>query len=98
MVNDREDQAFRECIIEWLTTEPNPRSPTTGFDAGQVGWKLHAVYCREGTTFGEIGRRPALCGLRPRWGWSLDMFIDERCKRCVRKYETRTSSKGLPSE
>lgn len=26
---------------QWVTTAPNPRSPATGFDAGQRGWKPH---------------------------------------------------------
>lgn len=25
----------------------------------------------------------ALCGLRPRHGWGMDMFIDAECGRCV---------------
>ena len=34
-----------------------------------------------------INKSPALCGLVPKHGWGLDMFIDEPCKRCVAKAE-----------
>jgi len=68
----------------WLTTAPNPRSPATGHDGGQRGWRLHAVEAAADAKFSEITRQPALCGLVPRHGWSLDMFIETRCKRCQR--------------
>lgn len=68
----------------WLTTAPNPRTPATGHDAGQRGWRLHAVEAPADATFPEIGHRRALCGLRPRHGWGLDMFIEKRCERCAR--------------
>jgi hypothetical protein len=58
-----------------LTTQPNPQTPATGHDAGQRGWRLHAVKPGAGRY------RAAACGLRPRHGWSLDLFIDDRCKR-----------------
>lgn len=70
--------------FQWLTTSPNPRSPATGVDAGQRGWRLHAVQAETTDTFMSIGRAVAACGLRPRHGWSLDMFITDRCKRCER--------------
>lgn len=61
---------------QWLTTQPNPRTPATGHDAGQRGWRLHYVDL-------ESGSKRAACGLLPRYGWGLDLFIDEPCKRCV---------------
>ncbi len=73
--------------IQWLTTEPNPKSSTKGFNAGQVGWKLHAVYGKETQLFSDIGRKKSLCGLRPRHGWSLDLFIEDKCKKCQRAFE-----------
>ena len=71
--------------IHWLITAPNPRSPATGFDAGQRGWRLHAVEGPEGAKFSDVRHTEALCGLYPRHGWSLDLFIDQRCKRCERR-------------
>lgn len=65
----------------WLTTEPNPRSPATGTDSGQRGWKLHAVHT-DATTFKAIRFTSALCGLLPAHGWGLDMFIEDKCRRC----------------
>lgn len=69
---------------EWCTTLPNPRSSMMGYDAGQRGWRLHAVPLRDGESdipFG--GRRTALCGMWPSHGWGLDLFIEDRCKRCA---------------
>ena len=68
--------------IQWLSTAPNPRSPATGGDAGQRGWRLHAVNADDDDTFLGIGPRKAMCGLRPAYGWSLDMFIEDKCGRC----------------
>lgn len=73
--------------VYWLTTAPNPRSPATGFDAGQRGWKRHAVECTS-DSFEAIKNASALCGLTPVHGWSMDMFIDDKCARCVRKAVT----------
>lgn len=70
-------------MIHWLTTSPDPHSRRTGYDAGQRGWRLHAVEGPAGATFADVGREPAACGLRPAHGWGLDLYIDEPCKRCV---------------
>jgi len=70
---------------QWLTTAPNPRSRSTGYDAGQRGWRLHAVDASDTEPFAAIKGRVAACGLNPYHGWGLDMFIDEKCKRCIRK-------------
>lgn len=68
---------------EWLTTAPNPRSSNTGYDAGQRGWKLHAVHVVE-DSFNKSRFQKAACGLLPNHGWSLDLFIEDKCKRCIR--------------
>ncbi len=77
--------------LQWLTTAPSGRAHTHGADCGQVGWRLHAIEAADSETFSGIGARPALCGLSPRHGWSLDLFIEDKCKRCVREYEKRTA-------
>jgi hypothetical protein len=33
----------------------------------------------------SIRGQSALCGLTPRHGWDLDMFIDRPCVRCLNK-------------
>lgn len=76
--------------IEWLTTATRPNAPATGYDAGQQGWRLHAVEAPENAKFSELGRVVAVCGTRPRYGWSLDMFIDRRCSKCVQKLGVET--------
>lgn len=76
-------------MIHWLTTAPNPRSSGTGFDAGQRGWRLHAVEALKSAKLGDIKYRAALCGTRGSHGWGMDMFIDDRCKRCARALERR---------
>lgn len=77
-------------MIHWLTTAPNPKSPATGFDAGQRGWRLHAVEAPEKAKFADIAKQAAVCGTRPAHGWGIDLFIDERCDRCVRKLGVST--------
>lgn len=77
-------------MYQWLTTAPNPRSSSQGPDAGQRGWKLHAVEAKDTTTFGSLKGHAALCGMRPRHGWSLDMFIEDRCQRCERVLARKT--------
>lgn len=69
----------------WVTTAPNPATPATGFDAGQKGWRLHAVPGFESETFEQISGRRSACGVLPSHGWSLDLFIEEKCARCVRR-------------
>ena len=68
---------------QWLSTGPNPRTAATGPDAGQRGWRLHAVRADEDATFDSIRARRSACGLRPRHGWSLDLFIEQRCAGCL---------------
>lgn len=72
-------------IWQWLTTAPNPRRTSAGHDGGQRGWRLHAVQASSSETLEAVRFRTAACGLQPRYGWGLDMFIDEKCERCARK-------------
>lgn len=70
--------------IQWFTTMPSGRAHTCEVDDGQTGWKLHAVQgAEEWMSFEDIKNNRALCGLLPRHGWSLDLFIEDRCSRCV---------------
>lgn len=71
-----------EVHFGWMPTAPNPRHPGTGYDAGQRGWRLHAVLLNEGEQYQQFKRRPALCGLSPRHGWGGDLFIEDECARC----------------
>lgn len=72
--------------IEWLTTATNPRRQATGYDAGRTGWKLHAVRLDDKVDrFQDIPKgTETLCGIWPNWGFDLDLFIEDRCKRCER--------------
>jgi hypothetical protein len=67
--------------IEWLPTEPNPR--TSGMNAAG-GWRLHAVNVDDDAPSLGIGPRAAVCGLRPAHGWGFDMFITDLCTSCIR--------------
>lgn len=80
-------------MIHWLTTKPNPYKISLGYDCGQKGWRLHAIESDE-TTFSGLGRQRTLCGLRPRWGWSLDLFIEKKCARCAKKLGLKRSLSG----
>lgn len=73
----------------WNTTQPNPRSPNTGWDAGQRGWRVHAMPMADGEEYQAYKRRPALCGLWPRHGWGRDLFVEDQCARCIRALEKR---------
>lgn len=66
--------------IEWLSTEPNPK--TSGMNAAG-GWKLHAVNIDNDATYLGIGPRAAVCGTRPAHGWGCDLFIEDKCMRCL---------------
>lgn len=61
-------------MIQWLTTVPNRD--------GQQGWRRHAVEANQTETLGGLRRRRAVCGLVPRNGWGLDLFIEDKCARC----------------
>lgn len=74
-----------EQAIQWLTTNPSGRAHTHAADDGQTGWRTHAVRAHDSETFPEIACRAALCGLVPRHGWNIDLFIDRRCARCDAK-------------
>jgi len=73
--------------IQWLTTAPNPRSPATGVDAGQRGWVQHAVVADDDASFKDIKGVRSLCGLKPAHGWGLDLFIESKCKKCLKQFE-----------
>ena len=84
--------------VLWFVTAPDPRHPGTGYDAGQRGWRLHAVDREQlaieakridGDRY-QKGRRPktrAMCGTRPAHGWGHDLYIEEMCTRCLGKLE-----------
>lgn len=72
-------------MYQWLTTAPNPRAPAAGYDAGQRGWRLHAVKAQPDDTLQGVGRQAASCGLVPAHGWDLDLFINQPCEKCVRR-------------
>ena len=67
----------------WLTTAPNPSSRDTGNDAGQRGWRAHAVMSDPRTSVAKLRNARAACGLVPEHGWGMDLFIRRRCARCI---------------
>jgi hypothetical protein len=76
--------------VQWLTTAPSGRSHTHGADDGQTGWRLHAVPGAGHEPCSVFNTRRSLCGILPRTGWGLDMFIERRCKRCEAKLASQT--------
>ena len=72
-------------MIQWLTTSPNPNVRGYGADDGQRGWKLHAVEGDDTETLNAFRYRRAACGLKPAHGWGLDLFIEEKCIKCLVK-------------
>lgn len=65
--------------IQWLTTYAKNPGPW------QSGWKLHAIAAQDTEKLEDTKGRVAACGLRPRHGWSIDLFINVKCKKCVKK-------------
>lgn len=72
--------------LQWLVTAPNPRylDKTHGADQGQRGWRMHAVEAAGDATLDAVRYKSGLCGVLPGTGWAVDMFIDEKCRRCLR--------------
>lgn len=47
-------------------------------------WKLHAVRAKATDTGRDVRFRRAACGLRTARGWTIDLFVEQRCSRCLR--------------
>lgn len=79
---------------QFLTTSPSPYVNPYGVDQGQRGWRLHIVRAHPHETEAQVKDRPALCGLHPAHGWSLDMFIDRPCAPCLRALKRSMQTGG----
>lgn len=85
---------------QWLNCETDPDKPSTGFDAGRTAWKFHAVECATNASFKELRLRRigSACGLIPRYGWTLDLFMEEndsvagKCMRCLKAIANKESN------
>jgi hypothetical protein len=76
----------RMSRIEWLTIATNRSRVKRGFDGGRSSWKLHAVRLEDDQQkFSDIpSGTETVCGIRHAWGFDLNLFITDRCKRCER--------------
>lgn len=81
---ERDAEVQAEGLLR-VTTAPNPRAFSGGYDAGQRGWRLHLVEGEASDNFPALPRR-ALCGTWAAHGWGLDLFIDQECARCTRAF------------
>jgi hypothetical protein len=71
--------------VVWMLTGTNPHRPRGGYDCGRTTWHHHAVEGVDSMKASELPRR-ALCGVRARWGWDLDMYAASlHCSKCLRK-------------
>ena len=68
--------------VQWLTTYPSGRAHTHGADDGQTGWRTHAVVASDDMKL-PLKNVRAICGLMPRHGWGMDLFIERKCARCA---------------
>lgn len=76
-------------MIHWLTTNPSGGAHTVECDEGRTGWKLHAVEASEDATLHDVRHTRSACGARAEHGWGLDLFIVNKCKRCLRALEKK---------
>lgn len=70
---------------EWFCCVPRPERERCQSDSPYS--KRHALYAGP-KEYGEgLGRRAAICGVRPALGWYTDLFVNtdgsEDCKRCT---------------
>lgn len=74
--------------LDWFVTAPNPRVAMVAqnADAGQRGWRLHALMVNGGNadTLTSIKHYRSACGISPPHGWTIDMLIEQKCERCER--------------
>lgn len=84
-VRERRDEEVQTEGFLRVTTAPNPRAFSGGFDGGQRGWRLHLVEGSSDDNFSSLPRR-AICGTWARHGWGLDFFIDQECSRCTKAF------------
>jgi len=81
--------------LHFMTTVSSGKSKTHGADDGVTGWKLHlvdlagAVNATARTKYGPVvtPHVRAFCGLYPKLGWGIDLFIEDKCERCIKKAE-----------
>lgn len=69
----------------WVMTVVSPlRATGCGYDGGRVAWKWHAIKADPVDSFTQHRSTAAACGMRARYGWTMDLFADEedRCTRC----------------
>jgi len=66
--------------IQWLTTAGRPNGT-------HKGWRTHVVSCQTTETRMSIGRRRAVCGTLPRYGWDVDLFIEQQCAACLKRLQ-----------
>lgn len=78
--------------IEWLVVSPNPRTHNPLNPNGTV---IHAVDVETRGTRGFVKTPPSVCGIYPRYGWSVDMFMEEECRRCERIMAKRAELRNI---
>jgi hypothetical protein len=54
----------------------------SGWTGNNFSLSSFAVRATDRTKFSSLRGRRDACGLLPAHGWSMDLFIEERCSRC----------------
>lgn len=81
-MNDQQaeqEHASDGAPLVWLTTG------ATRDNGEPRGWRMHAVPGLNADTLIEVKRRRALCGTLSSHGWDIDLFIEKKCARCLRR-------------
>lgn len=67
----------------WLTTTPKPGGSFLLSNTQTTGWKRHALKdVPESDSFEDVRHMSSVCGLRARYGWDMDLYIEDKCARC----------------
>ncbi len=77
--------------MEWLVT-CSPKVAYSGASSAVSGWKLHALDVSPEARISSLRGHRSLCGLLPRYGWAVDLFIEIECSKCRSKLEERSNA------
>lgn len=67
--------------IHWLTVVKKRTSIFA--ESSYLRTPIHAVFTNS-DSFNEIKSVASICGIRPKYGWDDDLFMETKCERCLK--------------